>query len=172
MATPEPQEFPIVNGHCSIADGTIHLEPDPVTTRIDRWFGRNLLRRSLIFALVFGAPLTIAGVFLINQGHFTEAVWPIALAAMFAISPVFYIGYSNPTKIAICDIEAVTSHPPKRIGTLASFEIRFLSNGSHKRTTIALPYAEYDVRVKCFRHACAVLTRSGVMLVGNGHMIA
>ena len=172
MATVDPQEFPIVNGRCHILNGTIHLENDAMSTGLDRWFGRNLLRRSLIFAVIFGIPLAIVGVVLIKHGHFATAVWPIGLSVIFVTSPAFYIGYSNPSTISISDIEFVTHHPPKRVGTLGSFKIQFLTDGAHARTTVVLPYAEYNVRQQDFQNACSVLTNAGITLVGDAKTTA
>ena len=172
MATVDLQEFRIVNGHCHILNGTIHLENNAMSTGPDRWFGRNLLRRSLIFAVIFGIPLAIVGVALVKHGHLATAVWPIGLSVISVNSPAFYIGYSNPSTITISDIEVVTHHAPKRVGTLGSFNIHFLNDGSHARTTVLLPYAEYNVRQQDFQNACTVLTNAGITLVGDAKSAA
>ena len=168
MAESDTNSFPIVNGLCSISGDQIHLTSDAATMRLERLFGNNLLRRSIIFALILGIPLAIVGVWLIKQGDFVSAVWPLAFAIMFLSSPLFHIGYSNPKQIDFRAIQAVTSHPPTRFRSLGSFTIYFQNDGLHTRTTIALPCCDYSDRQKAFQHASNVLAQAGLTVVGHG----
>lgn len=168
MSNANEVSFPIVNGRCSISGGKIHFTSDCVTTWIEKWFGKDLHRRSIVFAAIFPVPLLIVGFVLIVIGDFAHAVIPIALAIMLLTVPAFSKGYSNPSLIDLSDIQDVTTRPPSKFGSLGTFTIHYLQDGLPAKTGFALPYDSYPTRREAFQFAVTALVEAGVNVVGSG----
>ena len=172
MNVSDEYSFPLINGHCSIREASIHLSTDPAFSWLYKLFGRDPQRRSFLLVLFFGVPLSVFSAFLIYHGHLHAAVYPALVAAMFITSCLYCIGTSFPEKIPIDDVQTTVSHPPSFFGSQGRFTVHSTLNGRSSRTSIVLPYTGRTEQLALFRHALAVFDRAGIAVVNGPNRAA